>query len=166
MESPKNKIKVRRQIQGFTIVELLIASGIALIILAIVGFMYVSSERSFKFGQTVLNSEADLRLAMDWLVRDIRAAKSISPDTVTLTIPPDTVTLTISLESGDTVVDYTFDSGKNQLMRTVEGESRPIAPVSVSIDPPSGYTVTITLHPATGDTTRTLTSKITMRNAQ
>lgn len=155
MELPKNNIKTNQTNRGFTIVELLIASGIVLIILAIVGLIYVSSDRSFRFGQSALNSEADLRLAMDWLTRDIRAASVLETSGAT-------VTLTIPSESGDTTVYYTW--GTDKLIRTAEGETRPIA--LVSMDPPiiNGCTVTITLRPVTGATSRTLTSQITMRN--
>ena len=148
--------------KAFTVVELLIAAGISLIILSIVFFIYIGAEKSFKFGQATLNTEANLRLAMDWLTRDIRAAKSISPDTVTLTIPPDTVTLTIPAETGDTTVSYSFDSGK--LIRS-KGGSRPIAPVSVSINHPTSSTVTIVLHPPESSTP-VLSSMVTMRNAR
>jgi len=147
--------------KAFTVVELLIAAGISLIILSIVFFIYISAEKSFKFGQDTLNTEANLRMAMDWLTRDIRAAKSISPDTVTLTIPPDTVTLTIPAEAEDTTVSvsYSFNSGK--LIR----RGRPIASVSVSINHPTGSTVTIVLHPPESSTPA-LSSMVTMRNAE
>ncbi|MBE0478996.1 hypothetical protein IBX65_07780 [Candidatus Aerophobetes bacterium] len=63
--------------KGLTLVELLIGCGIALVILMAVGFVYVSSDRSLRFGREVIRSEADLRLAMDWLVRDIREAEQL-----------------------------------------------------------------------------------------
>jgi len=158
MELPKNRTS--RKIQGLTIVELLIASAIALIILALVGLIYVTSDKSFRFGEDVLGSEADLRLAMDWVTKDVRGAADLS-------ISGDTVFLTIPSESGQITIAYWCED--NQLKRKLvdTGETRTIA--RVSMDPSSDIarsdsTVTIVLHATAGNTIRSLTSQITMRN--
>lgn len=163
MELLKNKIKAKRQLQGFTVVELLVASGIALIILAIVGLMYVSSERSFKFGQTALNSEADLRLAMDWITRDIRGAESIqgnrlelSGDSVTITIPAGDIIYALKQNDTDVSLELTR-TGPNP--DTVD---RTIAEEIVVYFDSATTSVTITL--TKEDPQRTLTSIVTMRN--
>ena len=158
MELQKNK--VFKKVQGLTIVELLIASAIALIILALVGLIYVASDKSFRFGENVLDSEADLRLAMDWMTKDVRGAADLS-------ISGDTVFLTIPSASGQTTIAYQCEN--NKLKRTVvdTGDTRTIA--SVSMNPSSdivvdNFTVTITLHNTAGNSVRSLTSQITMRN--
>ena len=158
MELPKNRTS--RKIQGLTIVELLIASAIALIVLALVGLIYVASDKSFRFGEDVLDSEANLRLAMDWMTKDIRGASDLS-------ISGDTVFLTIPSASGQTTIAYQCEN--NKLKRTVgdTGDTRTIA--RVSMDPSSDIarsdsTVTIVLHATAGNTIRSLTSQVTMRN--
>jgi len=165
MESAKIKTLSWRQQEGFSIVELLIAAAIGLIALGMVSTLYFTSNRSFTFGQTRLQSEADLRLAMDWITRDMRAAESLSPDTVTLTIPTDTVTIIIPLGDGsEDNINYDFSDSDNRLRRN----QKPIAPVSMHLSRLSttADTVTITLCSTTGDTNRTLTTKVTMRNAE
>ncbi len=149
--------------KGFTVIELLIASSIALITLAVVLLIYVSTNRSFKFGQANLNSEADLRLAMDWLTRDIRQAEdlNLSGDTVTIIMP--------SFVSDDII--YTFSS--NKLKRAISGSTfRTIAvdvsevEVSVITDDTVIITLSSTKTVFNNPHTRTLTSKVTMRNKE
>jgi len=161
MESAKNRLRLGKQPAGFSVVELLIATAIGLIVLGMVSVIYFSSSRSYTSGQTKLQSEADLRLAMDYITRDMRAAESLSPDTVTLTIPTDTVTITIPLGSGsEDTIDYDFSD--NRLRRN----QKPIASVSMHLARSSTTddTVTISLHSTTGDTTQALTTAVHMRN--
>ena len=152
MELLKIKTLLWRERKGFSVVELLITAAIGLIALGMVSTLYFTSNRSFTSGQTSLHSEADLRLAMDWIARDAREAESI-----------DTVALQVFLD-GKTI---TFGFEDNQLTRTVSGEpTRPIGPVTIDSLNASGSTVMITLRPVVGDTNRTLTTKVTMRNAE
>jgi len=152
--------------KGVTAVELLIASSIVLVILAVVTLIYISTNRSFKFGQVNLNFEADLRLAMDWLTRDIMQAESISPATVTLPISGDEFTV-ISPICDDIV--YALSS--NKLQRRISGSTPKtiIGDVNeVEISVVTGDTVAITLSSIKTifgkEHQRTLTSKVTMRN--
>lgn len=163
MELPKIRTLLWRERKGFSVVELLIAAAIGLIVLSTISIIYFSSSRSYTFGQTKLQSEANLRLAMDWITRDMRAAENLSPDTVTLTIPTDTVTIIIPLGNGSED-NINYDFSDNRLRRN----QKPIAPVSMHLSRLSttADTVTITLSSTTGDTTRTLTNKVTMRNAE
>ncbi len=156
--------------KGFTIVELLIASSIALITLAIVLLIYVSTNRSFRFGQSTLNSEADLRLAMDQLTKDIRQAENISPATATLPISGDEFTVIIPSFISDDII-YALSS--NKLIRTISGSTSRLMAVDVSeveVSVITGNTVTITLSSTktvfNNPHTRTLTSKVTMRNKE
>jgi len=152
---------LRQQPTGFSVIELLIATAIGLIVLSMVSIIYFSSSRSYTSGQTKLQSEANLRLAMDYITRDMRAAESLSPNTVALTIPTDTVTITIPLaDDSEDTIDYDFSD--NRLRRN----EKPIAPVSMHLSKLSttANTVTITLYSTTGDTTRALTTAVHMRN--
>jgi len=154
--------------KGVTAVELLIASSIVLVILAVVTLIYISTNRSFKFGQANLNFEADLRLAMDWLTRDIMQAENISPATVTLPISGDEFTVIMPSSICDDII-YALSS--NKLQRTISGSAPKtiIGDVNeVEISVVTGDTVAITLSSTktifNNPHTRTLTSKVTMRN--
>jgi len=163
MESLKHRIKNKEKdfsSEGFSLIELLIAAAVAIIVLGIVGLVYVSSERSFRFGRAAIESEADLRLAMDWLIRDIREAQSlsISDDTVTLQIPP-------YIASDDVVYVRTDD---NKLIRSQGTSTKVIITDLTEFDISTDDTVSITLSsikPRLRER-RILTSKVTMRNAQ
>ena len=161
MESARNKLRLCQQPTGFSVIELLIAAAIGLIVLSMVSIIYFSSSRSYTSGQTKLQSEANLRLAMDYITRDMRAAESLSPNTVNLIIPTDTVTITIPL-ANDSEDNINYDFSDNRLTRN----EKPIAPVSMRLARPSttANTVTITLYSTTGDTTRALTTAVHMRN--
>jgi len=149
------------QKKGFTLIEFLIASSIVLVTLAVVGLIYVSTNRSFKFGQATLNSEANLRLAMDWLTRDIMQAEDLvsSGDTVTVIMP--------SSISDDII--YTLSS--NKLERAISGSTpktiiEAVSEVKVSIVTDATVAITLSSTRTVFDQEhqRTLTSKVTMRN--
>ena len=150
--------KKGKNIKGLTIVELLIAAGVGLILLGVLGFIYIVSDRSFKFGKDNIKIESELRLAMDWVTKDLREAKNANYD-------PGTGTLTITLpqESGGVNIEYTFSDG--YLTRKYDAElPRKIASVSFFDEPSiSGPTVTVILK-SQNDATKTLTSQATMRN--
>ena len=156
--------------KGFTVVELLIASSIVVITLAIILLIYISTNRSFKFGQAILNSEADLRLAMDQLTKDIRQAENISPDTVTLPISGNEFVVIIPLSISNNI---TYALSSDKLTRTISGSTSRLIAVDVSeveVSVITGNTVTITLSSTKtvfdNPHTRTLTSKVTMRNKE
>ena len=147
------------QKKGFTLVELLIASSIVLVTLAVVGLIYVSTNRSFKFGQATLNSEADLRLAMDWLTKDIRQAEN-------LVLSGDTVTVIMPSSISDDII-YTLSS--NKLERAISGSTPrtiavDISEVSIVTDDTVAITLSSTKTVFNNPHTRTITSKVTMRN--
>ena len=74
---------------GFAILELLIAAGLAIVVMVMSYLVFVGSDRSFRTGQAAISAEADLRHAMDVVVQDVRQATqvSLSGDTMTLTMP-------------------------------------------------------------------------------
>ena len=150
--------KKGKNIKGLTIVELLIAAGVGLILLGVLGFIYIVSDRSFKFGKDNIKIESELRLAMDWVTKDLREAKNANYDPGT-----GTFTITLPQESGGVNIDYTFSGG--YLTRKYDAElPRKIASVSFFDEPSiSGPTVTVTLK-SQNDATKTLTSQVTMRN--
>lgn len=147
----------KASLQGFAVFELLVAAAIALIVLVMGIIVYVGSDRSFRFGQQAISSEADLRLAMDWVTRDIRGAEdiTISGDTVTLEMP--------SAVSSDDVV-YVWSG--NQLTRNKGSSSKVIVADIIQFDISTGDTVAITLSSIKPRLNKAhqLTSKVTMRN--
>ncbi len=147
----------KTSVQGFAVFELLVASAVALIVLVMGIIVFVGSDRSFRFGQQAISSEADLRLAMDWVRRDIRGAEdiAISGNTVTLTMPP-----LVSL--GNIVYIW---SG-NQLTRSEGINSKVIVTDITQFDISAGDTVAITLASIKPRLNKEhqLTSKVTMRN--
>lgn len=147
----------KTSVQGFAVFELLVASAIALIVLVMGIIVFVGSDRSFRFGQQAISSGADLRLAMDWITRDIRGAEdiAISGDTVTLTMPP-------LVSPGDVV--YVWSD--NQLTRSEGGNSKVIVTDITQFDISAGDTVAITLASIKPRLNKEhqLTSKVTMRN--
>lgn len=153
--------------RGITLVELLVASGIALTILVAVGLVYFTSNKSFKFGQATLSSQADLRLAMDWLCRDIRKAEGI-----TKVVSGDTVTVTLNMPSSVASYDvvYVLDDEKN-LKRNDGTSVRTVATDIATFEvTTTDDTVALTLSSVKtvlGDQyQRSLTSRVTMRNAK
>jgi len=66
-----------RQKKGFTLVELLIASAIT--VLAVVGAisLYMQYQQNFLLGSTYLDAQSSARLAMDWMVKDIRWGRNV-----------------------------------------------------------------------------------------
>lgn len=161
MELLKQNSKNKERLKGFTLVELLVASGVTIIVLAVVGLVYVSSNRGFKFGRAALESEADLRLAMDWITRDIREAEeiNISGGTVTLQMPS-------SVCSGPVV--YVWNEDKSQLTRAQGSSAKLIVNSLTKFDVSTGDTVAITLSSVKPQLNkeRILTSKVTLRNTQ
>ncbi len=63
--------------KGFTLVELNIASFIALLVFVAVFSLYISVWRSLAKGNTYLDTYAGSRNASGWLIRDIRCAAQV-----------------------------------------------------------------------------------------
>ena len=145
-------------VKGFAVVELLIASALALIVLVMGILVYISSDRSYSFGQAAIRTEANLRLAMDWLTRDIRQAENInvSGDTVTLAMPPSVSPVSVA---------YTCTN--NQLIRSEGASTKLIMTDITQFEISTGDTVAITLssiRPRLNEEHQ-LVSKVTLRNA-
>jgi len=143
--------------KAFMLIELLIAAGITAAVLVLVTFVFVNTNEIFEVGKDALQAEGDLRLAMDWLTKDIRGANDISPGTIT--------TLTISTSGSDATVEYrtVSSSGKSELRRKEGGKERTIAYVSMQTPIVSDRTVKIVLSSSL-DSSYMLSSEISMRN--
>jgi prepilin-type N-terminal cleavage/methylation domain-containing protein len=101
--------------RGFTLMEVLVAVSIAVFTLAVIISLYLASQQSFTMGTTFLEVHGGARVAMDWMVKDIRWATQASTpaiDELSLEIP--------SIDgSGDIIdIDNTFDYITYQLNAT------------------------------------------------
>ena len=70
---------MNRRNKGLTLVELQVASSIALIILSAALALYLFSWRSFTIGNALLDVYSNSRNASGWLTRDIRCATQVVP---------------------------------------------------------------------------------------
>lgn len=68
---------MNRQNRGLTLVELQVASAIALVALSAVFALYLFSWRSFTIGNTLLDVYSNSRNASGWLTQDIRCAAQV-----------------------------------------------------------------------------------------
>jgi len=106
----------KKSTSGMTLVEVLIASVIALMIGGVVVAAFLSGQRSFVSGTTLMEVHGDARVAMDWLSRDIKWAHQVVMGSVT--IGADTYTtgaseLVLSIPSVDAsgdIIDGLFDT--------------------------------------------------------
>jgi len=106
--------------RGFTLVEMLIATGLFGVVMAAVGSIYMFSTRSFASLTTYADLDKINRTAMDTLTREIRQARLVS----------DVQSNSFSLINGDGVsVTYWFNSGLKQFMRSAnDGSSKVLVP--------------------------------------
>ena len=97
------KILRLNSMQGFTIIELMIAMLLSLILLAGVGQIYVSSKQSYRVTEEIGRMQENSRFAMDVLTKEIRMA-GFSP------CPP-TDEVAITLNPGLPADAYNFGNG-------------------------------------------------------
>lgn len=69
-----NTHRNRRDARGFSVVELLVAMGLSVLLLAGVATMFASSRRSYETNDHLARIEENGRFALDSIVRDIRAS--------------------------------------------------------------------------------------------
>ena len=67
----------RSRPRGITLIELMIAVGIVTAVVGVMGFLSLGTWRTFLISRSYMDVEGLARLAMDWMVRDIRAATQI-----------------------------------------------------------------------------------------
>lgn len=62
------------RIAGFTIIELLLATAIAGLVLGAIYAVFISSNRSYRTQDRVVDTQQGLRVGLDFMLRDIRIA--------------------------------------------------------------------------------------------
>src|SRR6266481_9302960 len=110
----------RKSKRGFTLVEMLIATGLFGVASAAVCSIYLFSTRGFASMATYADLDKINRTAMDTLTREIRQARLVS----------DVQSNSFSLINGDGVsVTYWFNTGLKQFMRSAnDGSSKVLVP--------------------------------------
>jgi len=68
------KIQKRQNENGFTLVELLVAMAISLIVMASIGYLYYSQQKSYVAQEQISAMQQNLRAAMYYMEREIRMA--------------------------------------------------------------------------------------------
>src|SRR4051794_997000 len=82
-------MKARRHQAGFTLIELMIALGIGSFAVAVMYSMFVATSRATMSEQGNVAIQDNGRVAMDFLLRDIRNAGFLVPSTAAVRIEDD-----------------------------------------------------------------------------
>ncbi len=117
---------------GFTMIELLMGMSISLIAMAAIYGVFVSSTQSNTIHQVTMETQQNVRLAMDMMVRDIRMA-GLDPErsagsgfqTFTSTDMKFTADRNMdgSIDSDSTEeIEYIYDSAGTQILQCVNGD--------------------------------------------
>lgn len=69
-----NLLSIRTQMSGFSLIEIMVALGISLFIMAGIGYVYVSSKQTYQTQNQLARLQENGRLAFEYLARDIRMA--------------------------------------------------------------------------------------------
>ena len=95
---------------GFTLVELQVASFIAVVTLIALFSLYIFSWRNFTIGGTILDVYANSRNASSLLIRDIRSAKQVVSSYGTYTTTDHSIVLMVpSINSTGGVINSKYD---------------------------------------------------------
>jgi prepilin-type N-terminal cleavage/methylation domain-containing protein len=106
----------KKRKRGFTLVEMMVATGLFGIVSAAVCYLYFYSTRGFAAMATYADLDKINRTAMDTLTREIRQARLVT----------NVATNSFSLINGDGIaVTYWFNSGAKQFVRAAaDGSSK------------------------------------------
>lgn len=120
---------MNKRSNGFTLIELQMASFISLIVLAAILSLYIFSWRSFTMGDAILDVYANSRNAAGWLTRDIRCAAQIVPSHGSYTTTDSSIVLKVpSIDAtGQTISSYydyiTYRLQGSNMYRIVEKDA-------------------------------------------
>jgi len=116
----------RDEESGFTIIELVIATGILLLVIGMFLNTLVSLTRSEDRSQRLVSNEQNVRFELDQMAREIRASNPLVP----LLIATDASTYENQIElvlgpSGGTqqVVRWTYDIAKEEMVRQLMSDT-------------------------------------------
>lgn len=102
--------------QGFSLIELMVAMTIGLVVLAAVGYVYLSSRQSFRLADSMSRMQENARLAIETMARDVRMAGyvgcgNLQNSTVTTIANPPVIaispaTVITGLDSGASTANF------------------------------------------------------------
>jgi len=108
-----------RENKAFTLVELQMASVIALITLLAIMSLYTFSWKNFTIGNNILDVYSNSRNAAGWLTRDIRSAAQIISSYSSYTTTDNRIVFTVpSIDSSGNVISSHYDYFVYQLAGT------------------------------------------------
>ena len=121
------KIQKKQNEDGFTLVELLVAMAVSVIVMASIGYVYYTQQKSYVAQEQISAMQQNLRAAMYYMEREIRMAgfdptqsdtpgiQTASPNTMrfTLDITDDTDTGPPDGDTGDANEDITYSLADN-----------------------------------------------------
>lgn len=101
-----------RRAAGFTLPELVIAAGVSLLVLLVIGLLSFYASRSFVAVTNYVSMDQNSQLALDKMSREIRQARQLTGCTAT--------SLTIQ-DADNKPVQFNYDPGSRELIRVSGG---------------------------------------------
>jgi prepilin-type N-terminal cleavage/methylation domain-containing protein len=117
---------------GFTIIEVMFATAILLIVLAMVFSTLVSLTNSEDRAQRLVSNEQNVRFELDQLAREIRASNPLVPlvNATTAADYENQIEMVLGPTGGtQTVVRWTYDTAAEQMVRQVMSDTSATATV-------------------------------------
>ena len=118
--------------RGFTVIEVTIASGIMVAVLAMFFSTLVSLTKSEDRSQRLVGNEQNVRFELDQLAREVRAANPLVPllNATTASDYSDTIELVIGPTGGaQKVVRWTYDKVREEMVRQLMSDTSSAATV-------------------------------------
>ncbi len=112
----------REQEDGFTVIEVTIATAILMLVLGMFFSTLVSLTRSEDRSQRLVSNEQNVRFELDQMAREIRAANPIVPllNATDASAYDDQIEVVLGPTGGtQTVVRWSYDTTKEQMVRQV-----------------------------------------------
>ncbi len=128
--------RARAEERGFTIIEVMVATSILLLVLALVFGSLVSLTRNEDRSQRLVSNEQNVRFELNQLAREIRAANPLVPllNATTASTYDNQIEMVLGPTGGtQQVVRWTYDTAAEQMVRQImSGTSASASVVSQS----------------------------------
>jgi type II secretory pathway pseudopilin PulG len=112
--------------EGFSIVEVVVATSILMVVMAMLLGTLVSLTRSEDRSERLVNNEQNVRFELDQIAREIRAANPLVPlpNAVSAADYDNQIEVVLGPAGGtQTVVRWTYDTVKEQMIRQVMSDT-------------------------------------------
>lgn len=111
-----------RRRRGLTLIEVLIAAGILAIVVTGVTRVWLSSDRSFRVGSAIAQAQAEARMTMTRIEREVRAGSRDSLDW-----NPNELTFSTLRPNATQLTSVAYRLQGTDLVRTADGTSHVVA---------------------------------------